>query len=340
MCISSEPNDLSSVILRDLHSHSISPLENYALTRGELELFLRTLSVSIEINALHVFVDYALWSCSRHRHLGLQDSNIKRLIYDIVCIVKNKHAVNEKGQLVHWLNNAINAIDLNEAAEVPCMDQQAPNNIYAHSYLRLLLSGDKYNAMNVISDAANSNITIEAIYFTIIQPVMREIGRLWHTNKITVAHEHFCTATTLLCMSQFYPKIFSTPKIGRKMVATCVNGELHEMGMRMLTDVFELNGWQTIFLGANVPSDGVISMANSFSTDLLAVSTTLVANVPVTANLIQMVRQDKSCRHIKIIVGGYPFTLRGTLWQEVGADGYGESADDAIKLANSWFAPR
>jgi hypothetical protein len=39
-------------------------------------------------------------------------------------------------------------------------------------------------------------------------------------------------------------------------VAACVSGELHEIGVRMLCDLLEMEGWNTIYLGANVPTAG------------------------------------------------------------------------------------
>ena len=38
------------------------------------------------------------------------------------------------------------------------------------------------------------------------------------------------------------------------MFVACVAGEQHELGGRTLADVFELNGWRTSFLGANLPA--------------------------------------------------------------------------------------
>ncbi|WP_440120087.1 hypothetical protein [Paenibacillus sp. QZ-Y1] len=37
------------------------------------------------------------------------------------------------------------------------------------------------------------------------------------------------------------------------MVAACVGSEQHEIGLRMLTDVFEMEGWDTYYLGQMFP---------------------------------------------------------------------------------------
>ena len=43
------------------------------------------------------------------------------------------------------------------------------------------------------------------------------------------------------------------------MVATCIGGELHEIGIRMVADFFEMEGWDTYYLGANTPADAVVA---------------------------------------------------------------------------------
>jgi len=57
-------------------------------------------------------------------------------------------------------------------------------------------------------------------------------------NEVSVAQEHYCTAATQLIMSQLYPHIFAGEKTERTLIATCVAGDLHEIGIRMVSDLF------------------------------------------------------------------------------------------------------
>jgi methanogenic corrinoid protein MtbC1 len=58
-----------------------------------------------------------------------------------------------------------------------------------------------------------------------------------------VAQEHYCTAATQLIMSQLSPRLFGRDRIGRRLVVTCVGDELYELGMHMVADFFEMEGW-------------------------------------------------------------------------------------------------
>ncbi len=76
-------------------------------------------------------------------------------------------------------------------------------------------------------------------------------------NQLGVAEEHYCTAATQLIMSQLYPYIFVAVERRGTAVASCVSGDLHELGARMVCDFLELDGWSTHFFGANMPGAGV-----------------------------------------------------------------------------------
>lgn len=205
--------------------------------------------------------------------------------------------------------------------------------LLAHQYLEALLAGDRHTASRLILSAVESGASVRGIYLHVFQPVQREIGRLWQTNQVSVAQEHFCTAATQLVMSQLYPYIFSANRINRRLVATCIGGELHEIGMRMVADFFEMDGWDTYFMGANTPLTSIMRSIQERQADLLAISATMTFHVRGVNELIAAVRDMDGGRRLPILVGGYPFNVAPQLWRTVGADGYAVNAQEAVAAA-------
>ncbi len=219
---------------------------------------------------------------------------------------------------------------------IPAMDNHLTP--LAQNYLENVLKGNRNNALSLILNEVTSGVLIQDIYLQVFQPVQYEIGRLWQTNKISVAQEHYCTGATQLVMSQLYPYLFTGEKKNRKMVTTCVSGELHEMGARMVTDFFEMNGWDTYYLGANMPIDGVISFLHDNKPQCLAISATMTFHVSSVKEMISRIRLSPVvASDLKIMVGGYPFKVAEGLWKEVGADGYALSAAEAVELADKFL---
>jgi methanogenic corrinoid protein MtbC1 len=137
-------------------------------------------------------------------------------------------------------------------------------------------------------------------------------------------------------MSQLYPYLFSAERNGHTMVATCVSGDLHEIGVRMVSDFLEMEGWNTFYLGANTPTSSLLQILAERQADVLAVSATLTPHVRVVAELIRAVRAAQAGwagQEVKIMVGGYPFNVAPELWRQVGADAFARNAEEAIVTA-------
>jgi methylmalonyl-CoA mutase cobalamin-binding domain/chain len=214
-------------------------------------------------------------------------------------------------------------------------------NLYgtlAQEYLQALLESDRRRASQLILDAVQAGVPVKDIYLHVFQRSQYEIGRLWHMNQITIAHEHYCTAATQMIMSQLYPHIAVNRKDNRRMVAASVSGELHELGVRMVADFFEMAGWETLFLGANTPLPGIIKLLIEHKADVLAISATMTFHVSRVAAIIDALRASPECRDVIVIVGGRPFNIAPELWEDVGADAYGRDAQEAVDVAERLLA--
>jgi methanogenic corrinoid protein MtbC1 len=202
-----------------------------------------------------------------------------------------------------------------------------------HHYIEALLRGERQSASKMILESVAQGTAIKDLYLNVFQSSQREIGLLWQTNQISVAQEHYCTAATQMVISQLYPYIFASKRNGRRMIATCVGGELHEIGARMVADFFEMDGWDTYFLGANTPTEGVLRAIAERKAEVLAISATMTIHIDKVSELIAEVRRTKLDEGIKILAGGYPFNIAPSLWKSVGADAYARDAQQALVAA-------
>jgi methanogenic corrinoid protein MtbC1 len=139
-------------------------------------------------------------------------------------------------------------------------------------------------------------------------------------------------------MSQLYPHISAAEKNGRKLVATCVAGDQHEIGIRMVAEFFEMDGWEAYYLGANAPTASVLETLAEREADVLAISVTITPHVRAAAGLIEAVRSSDESAGVKIIVGGYPFNVAPELWQSVGADAFAHNALESVAVAGQLAA--
>lgn len=197
-------------------------------------------------------------------------------------------------------------------------------------YTEALLDADRDAATHLVLAAVEAGAPIREVYLEVFQASQIEIGRLWQTNRVSVAQEHFCTAVTQMVMSRLYDRIFSSERVGRRLVATCVPGELHELGVRIVSDFFEMEGWDTDYLGAGKPIPSVVSAVADRKADVLAISASLASNARQVADLIEAVRACDACRGVLVLAGGRPFNAAPDLWKRMGADGGAADAPGAV----------
>lgn len=227
----------------------------------------------------------------------------------------------------------------------PPLDGSSPEaglelNALARRYLGALLAARRHDAVRgVLGPIERGELGIRELYLGVFEPVLYEVGRLWQAGELTVAEEHFVSAATQLVMSQLYPRIFATARRGSTMVAACVGAELHEIGLRMVADFLELDGWDTYYLGANMPPEAIARAVRERGAELLALSATLHEHEAKTREVIRLVRAEPALRGVRVLVGGGAFRGRPEFCRSIGADGFAADAAGAAALAAS-LVPR
>ena len=119
-------------------------------------------------------------------------------------------------------------------------------------YLLQVLEGNCDGAIRLIIDSHDQGMTLESTY-QVLMAAQREVGRMWHEDEVSIAEEHLVTSTTMRVMSILAYEADRQPFNGKTVVAAAVAGNVHDMGIRVVTDFFSFAGWRAICLGADLP---------------------------------------------------------------------------------------
>jgi methanogenic corrinoid protein MtbC1 len=295
---------------------------------------LSYLADAVAASSHALFSDYIAWAKVMLEARGISSSDLSRNLLIMSEVVREKLPPQMGRVIQEYFEVGLGRLPALPSDLPPLFADDAPHAELAKKFLRFLLNGERHLASRLILEAVDSGVEVKDIYLHVFQSSQREIGRLWQLNRVSVAQEHFCTAATQLIMAQLYPRIFRTEKNGRRMVATSIGGELHEIGIRIITDFFEMEGWDTYYLGANSPTNAILQALSDRRADVLAVSATMTFHIRAVEHLIAAVRAADNLRAVKILVGGYPFNVERELWKRVGADAYAADASEAIASAS------
>jgi methanogenic corrinoid protein MtbC1 len=291
---------------------------------------LRYLSEAVGAGEPALFVHYATWAKTMLSTRNIPVEDLVANFEVMLDVLGEELPAPMQMPAVDYVKLAIR--DLTLANDDPSfLDPSQPLAELANQYLSALLRYDRHSASALILAAVENKVGIKEIYCHVFERCQYEIGRLWQSNIVSIAQEHYCTASTQLIMSQLYPYIFRADRTFRgTIVAACVTGELHEIGARMLCDLLELEGWNTIYLGANVPTAGIVDVLRDNHSNILAVSASMTFHIRAVRQVIAAVRLASPAT--RILVGGYAFKIAPGLWRNVGADYWARDASDAISL--------
>jgi methanogenic corrinoid protein MtbC1/CheY-like chemotaxis protein len=205
--------------------------------------------------------------------------------------------------------------DLAEAVSalesLPTPTQAAPNALVAEaldrlleSYLDLQLLGARTEARSLILQEGRAlGLTVTELFRSVLEPAQRRLGELWQTNQISVAREHLGTGVTEAVMADLVAAAPRASRRGMLVLVACVEGEMHDIGARMLADLLELDGFSVLFLGADVPTDSLLAIIGEESAEILVLSATMVDRLTQLAVTVARVRQMYSAG-VRIFVGG------------------------------------
>jgi methanogenic corrinoid protein MtbC1 len=287
------------------------------ICRDDISFHIQFLAGAIEAGSPEAFADYALWTRRMLGARGLADDSLRETfdrLADQLALVLSIEESSLASSFLKWDGEET-------AASISTPEGTGFNDglrLTREVFLSAILSGQRRLAANVIEEALREGHPLVDIYVDVIAQALHRIGKLWESNKITIAQEHLATAITQHVIASVYPKITSTgPRLGH-MTVTGVAGEFHQIGANLVADAMETQGWDVSFLGSNVPSVAIVEAVQQNSSDVLCISTTLIANLRTVAELIRLVRARLGNNAPRIVVGGAAFRLTPNFADDMG----------------------
>jgi len=126
----------------------------------------------------------------------------------------------------------------------------------------------------------------------------------------------------------------SEKKKGKVLLGT-VAGDIHDIGKDVVKFMLDVNGFDVLDLGVDVPADKFVESMKEYKPEVLALSGFLTLAFDAMKETIQKIKDAGLRESVKIMIGGG--TVDERIVEYVGADAYGESAVDAVNLAKSWI---
>src|SRR5512144_698400 len=163
-------------------------------------------------------------------------------------------------------------------------------------------------------------------------PAMDEVGRRFEANEYFVPELLISARAMKSALDLIRPLLTARgdKPVGRVAIGT-VKGDLHDIGKNLVASLLEGGGFEVIDLGVNVSPEKFIETIKQKNANIVAMSALLTTTMPAMRTTIDALKQAGVRDQVKVLIGGAPITQKYA--EEIGADGYSESAVGAVALA-------
>ena len=197
-----------------------------------------------------------------------------------------------------------------------------------------VLSFDSDAAADAARAAVASNINPVRAIEEGLAVGLREVGDRFERGELWLPHlmlgAEAMEAAIKVLEEEFPMEELEAASSGTVVIGT-VEGDMHDLGLRIVASMLRANGFKVHDLGCDTRSLDFIRKAQEVGADIIAASSLMTTTMPFMRDLIEALESSGIRDRYKVLVGGGPVTEE---WARgIGADGYGKDAAEAVRAA-------
>jgi DNA-binding transcriptional MerR regulator len=186
-----------------------------------------------------------------------------------------------------------------------------------------------------IYNEAMSLYPVDIVTRLLLIPLLEQLGERWQQIENGIAEEHFFAVYLRNKLgARFHHR--EQRSDGEKILAACLPGEHHELGLLLFALAAHDRGFRLVLLGANTPVSELAGVAPTIGADAIALSGSVVANPSVISQDLSNLIDHLS---IPVFVGGQVCKQYGSQLQQAGAITVGQDLMQGLKRIHSHFRP-
>ncbi len=194
-----------------------------------------------------------------------------------------------------------------------------------------LLAYDTEALDKAAEEAINEGIVLEAI--DTLTNTIQEVGDKFGMGEIFLPELMMAGDAMKAGMAVLMPAIpkgAEVPMLGTIVIGT-VMGDIHDIGKTIVGTLLQAAGFNVVDIGVDIPPRDFVKAVRENNAVIVGVSALMATTIPVQKDMVEYFEATGLRKTCKIMVGGGACTRE---WAEaIGADGYGENAGEAIKVA-------
>ncbi|MFA5313954.1 MAG: cobalamin-dependent protein, partial [Methanomassiliicoccales archaeon] len=200
--------------------------------------------------------------------------------------------------------------------------------------IELVVKGKIKEAKPKTEELMAGGMTAKVIIFDGLSKAMEIVGQKYETKQ------YFLPQVLLSAQTLYQALDVALPKLDRasagaqgKVVMSVVEGDVHDIGKNIVKAMLTGSGLTIFDLGRDVPVKTIVDKAVAESANIIATSTLMTPTLAGMKEIERMIKEAGKKGTIKTMVGGG--AVSKDFATQIGADGYGYDANEAVKVATA-----
>ncbi len=200
-----------------------------------------------------------------------------------------------------------------------------------------VLEGNAKLAKSTTETALAAGVDPQKLVSEFMIPAMDEAGRRYEAGEFFVPELLVAARAMKASLELIRPLLAAqgAQPAGRVVIGT-VKGDLHDIGKNLVAAMLEGSGFEVSDLGVDVGPEKFVAAVSEKKATIVALSALLTTTMPSMRATVDALKAAGVRTQVKIMIGGAPVTQKYA--DEIGADGYSDSAASAVTLARRLMA--
>jgi methanogenic corrinoid protein MtbC1 len=171
--------------------------------------------------------------------------------------------------------------------------------------------------LQAVLERAAGSLGVPTFLEQVAAPSIKEIGHGWREGSITVGQEHLATAVFRRVLGWIIDTFQVDQPAARLLVATPPR-QVHELGALLAAAAAATEGWDVIYLGADLPASEIVTAARQVGASGVALSIVLPTDDPALLESLTEIRQGLG-PDVHLFLGGAAVSQQPERFRALGA---------------------
>lgn len=188
----------------------------------------------------------------------------------------------------------------------------------SRAFLHEASAGNLASAAQLVLRADDSGVALARIFGDVLLPALYEVGQRWASGELAVGQEKEISELTRDVVAELSQRHAEPDPIGPIVVAACVAGERHDLGLRMIVGLLREQGWRIHFLGADVAARFLAETVQLRHPDVILLSASTAERIAAIEDAMTALRRLQQTPLVPVVVGGRGIAAQGATLREMG----------------------